>query len=265
MPVFLKQYGARRTGTNHLRSLIRMNYAGVIPLMHILGDKHSAPAPFPQLWSEAQLEPDPAFAFVMKASAHAPASSTRLDRLEQRREVQRVAGPLAEAYANDAAGFLISIKDPYAWVPSVARYFGWISWTGRKTVLGSALVPRITEVCAGFNTSYASWLALARERPERCQLIRHEDLLVDSDATLCTLEARFGLRRSTATLVDPPFESYPLDWDQNAERPGGVKFDKSYYLEKRYLTRLSPQVRDAITKTIDWELLACAGYASLSS
>jgi len=260
--VFLKQYGARRTGTNYLRSLLRLNYAGVVPLMHILGDKHSPPAPLSELWREAQTESDPALAFVMKASAHAPASSTRLDRVEQCFEVQRVAAPLAQAWANGSLGFLISIKDPYAWVPSVARYFGWISWADRTSILGPSLVPGVTESCAGFNTVYASWLALARRQPERCQIVRHEDLLADPEATLRALDAKFGLQRSTGSLVQPAFESHALDWDQNPERSGGVRFDREYYLEKKYLARLSPAVRDTVTKTIDWELLAEAGYTA---
>lgn len=73
-PLFLKQYGAKRTGTNYLRSLIRFNYPGaeVVPLMHILGDKHSPPPPFDELWCRAQRDADPAFSFVMGATRYAP-------------------------------------------------------------------------------------------------------------------------------------------------------------------------------------------------
>lgn len=250
MPVFLKQYGARRTGTNHLRSLIRANYDDVIPLMHVLGDKHSPPPPFASLWRDA---PTP-LAFAMATTAWAPAASTHLEREEQRREVECVAEPLAEAYANGALGFVISIKDPYAWIPSLARYHSWIPWN-RTSVVGPELAPGVVEACREFNTVYAAWLAL-----ERRHIVRHEDLVADPEQTLRGLDAAFDLKR-TKPVVRIETEAYALDWDHVGEKRSGSVFDREYYLGKKYLARLSPEVRDAVTDTVNWELLNGLGYA----
>jgi hypothetical protein len=251
VPVFLKQYGARRTGTNHLRSLIRANYDDVIPLMHVLGDKHSPPPPFDTLWHES---PTP-LAFAMTTTAFAPAASTHLEREEQRREVERVAAPLAEAYANGTLGFVISIKDPYAWIPSLARYHSWIPWN-RTSVVGPELAPKVVEACRELNTVYAAWLAL-----ERRHIVRHEDLVADPEETLRGLDAAFGLAR-TKPLVSIATEAYALDWDHVGEKRSGSVFDREYYVEKKYLARLSPEVRDAVTQTVDWELFAKFGYVA---
>lgn len=249
MPVFLKQYGARRTGTNHLRSLIRANYDDVVPLMHVLGDKHSPPPPFAEIWRESPTPLD----FAMKTTACAPAATTHLERDEQRREVERVAAPLAEAYASGTLGFVVSIKDPYAWIPSLARYHSWIPWN-RTSVVGPELAPDVIEACRGFNTVYASWLAL-----ERRHIVRHEDLVADPEQTLRALDETFGLTR-TKPLMTIATEAYALDWDHTGERRSGSTFDREYYVAKKYLGRLSPAVRDAVTETIDWGLLEKLGY-----
>lgn len=52
MSQFIKQYGARRTGTNLLRAMLQINCPNCNVLMHILGDKHQKPIDFNQLRDE---------------------------------------------------------------------------------------------------------------------------------------------------------------------------------------------------------------------
>lgn len=262
MRIFLKQYGARRTGTNYLRWLIQSNYsdADVVALMHILGDKHSPQAPLADLWCEAQAAADPAFTFAMKATLHAPADSTERNNPRQRNEVQRVAADLARAYVGGALGFLISVKDPYAWTVSVARFY---CWTDSVSVLGPHLLDRLVAQCNVFNACYASWLALAGERPERCCVVRHEDLLLRPEAILDEVDLRFSLRRRAEAQLHLPDEADKVWWDQHKAVHTGIRFDRTYYVDKRYLDRLSPALRAAVTATIDWGQIAPLGYAPL--
>jgi len=51
------------------------------------------------------------------------------------------------------------------------------------------------------------------------------------------------------------WEAFALDWDHLHEQQVGSPFDRAYYVEKKYLRRLSPEVRDAVTRTIDWPLI----------
>jgi len=258
-PVFLKQYGAKRTGTNYLRWLLQTNYdaADVVPLMHVLGDKHSPPPPLDDLWRAAQCESDPAFAFASSATLAAPAVSTEPHNPRQQAEVRRLAKPLARAYSEGALGYLISIKDPYAWAVSVARYH---AWTDRVSPLGPRFVSPLTAQCQTFNQCYRAWLDIARARPERCHVARYEDLFQDPAEVLRQIDAKFSLRRRTETLLDLQEEADMVWWDQIAPQPTGVRFDRQYYDEKRYLKRLSPPALDAVTKTIDWDLIEPLGY-----
>lgn len=267
LPLFLKQYGARRTGTNYLRALIRFNYAeaDVVPLMHILGDKHAPPPPFDELWRRAQEDEDPAFGFVMAATRYAPPTDPSPENPRQQQAVRRVAAPLARAFAQGALGFLISIKDPYAWVVSIARYQGWTSWYARAQPLGGHLADPFARLCAGYNACYAAWLALARQCPGRCHVVRHEDLLENPAGALDEMDAKFALRRNGGALVDLPTEAELAVWDLDATATTPVPFDRSYYTERRYLARLAPPLVDAVTRSIDWELIAPLGYAPVEA
>lgn len=264
MQTFLKQYGARRTGTNYLRWLIQSNYGAdeVVPLMHVLGDKHSPPPPFAELWQRAQTAPDPALAFVMSATQAAPADSTSLAKPGQRNEVERLAAPLARAYAEGTLGFLISIKDPYAWAVSVARFWG---WTNRTAPLGERLRGQIAGQCEAFNGCYAAWLDLARREPARCLLVRHEELVAEPARVLDAIDAKFALRRRGDAVVDLTDEADQVWWDQHEAVRTGIRFDRHYYFEKRYLQRLTPAMLETIAGTIDWELVAPLGYAPVET
>jgi hypothetical protein len=267
LPRFLKQYGARRTGTNYLRALIRFNYpqAEVVPLMHILGDKHSPPPPFDELWRRVQDDDDPAFSFVMGATRYAPPTDPSPDHPRQQQAVRQVAAPLARAFAEGALGFLVSIKDPYAWVVSISRYVGWTHWNSRAQPLSEHLAGEVERHCGEYNACYAAWLELARRLPERCQVIRYEDVLAEPARTLDELEARFGVRRCGGALVDLPTETELAAWDLDPTETTPVPFDRSYYADRRYLARLPPPLVDAVTRSIDWALVGPLGYAPVET
>ena len=167
MQVFFKQYGERRTGTNYLRYLLPANFANAVVLMHVLGDKHSPPAPFDAIWQASRDAADPALEFVVRATHAVPAESTRPDDDAQREELRRLAQPVAGAYAGGSLRFVISIKNPYAWALSFARYSG---WDGRRRVrrFGAPLA----DACVAFNRRYAAWRAFAEERPAHVHFVR---------------------------------------------------------------------------------------------
>jgi hypothetical protein len=74
LPRFIKQYGARRTGTNYLRAHIRFNdpEAEVVPLMHILRDEHAPPPPFDEMWRRAPSQDDWPFVQEVRFSVRVP-------------------------------------------------------------------------------------------------------------------------------------------------------------------------------------------------
>lgn len=266
--VVLKQYGERRTGTNYLRALLLANYPAAVPLMHVLGDKHSPPVAFDRYWREAQADADPDWSFVSRATFSAPSSTTSEQDENQRNEIQRVAAHVAAAYKTDSLGFLISIKDPYSWLVSVARYLGWALGRSRVPFSGAldrARIPSgayeyLEQECHKFNRNYTAWFDWAAKYPLQTLIVRYEDLLSCREDVLKHVEEKFDLRRGPEPIIMPQAEVLPPEWDHSTIPLGSRPFDSGYYTERRYLGHLPDGLHNMLTTTIDWGLMRTVGY-----
>lgn len=248
-----KQYGEMRTGTNLLRALLVKNYPGTTVLMHVLGDKHSPPADFARLWEETRSAAEPAHEFVRRATFEVPSLTTTEKDPRQTAMTRQLAARLAAAWEGRELAFLVSIKEPYAWAASMARFCGW-------TLTADESLGQLESACRRFNERYTAWLELAAGGP--CAFVHHEDLVGDVTAVLGELEGRFGLPCARAPEV-PRGPLRPARWDYSPIHVGVRTFDADHYLRRRYLAELPPAHREVVTQTIDWDLLRRFDYAPL--
>jgi hypothetical protein len=256
--LFLKQYGERRTGTNALRALVTANLPDIIVLMHILGDKHSPPQPLDDLWRDARQSDDPAWELVSRATFGAPSLTTVPGDRRQIAELRRCAAPLAAAWESGALGWLISIRNPYAWALSLARYLGWAS----RRVFPDGRIEDLRTACRRFNENYAAWLALLDADPRRTVLVRHEDLVGDPEGIVRDIGTRFGRQpRAAFEAVDRIVE--PALWDGMEMPMRLLPYDRDHYAGDEHVRALPQLHRDVVTQTIDWNLLGRLGYAPL--
>ena len=139
---FVKQYGERRTATNYLRALLLANYPSVMPLMHVLGDKHSEPVELDVYLREARRATDPDWEFVRSATMAVPAESTRAGDSVQVEYLKNIAPSVARGAREGTIGFAISARHPYAWAPSWrAIPAGWSGGASRRTWTRSSSQP----------------------------------------------------------------------------------------------------------------------------
>jgi len=255
MPLYLKQYGERRTGTNALRALIAANYGGVSVLMHILGDKHSPPADLDALWSEVQGCRGRDWLFVSRATREAPSRTTRMNDHQQSVEMRRHAAPLAQAFAEGTFGYVVSIKNPYAWAVSLSRFTPWAH---------AVALDRLREACGVFNARYEAWLALLESHRRPALLVRHEDLAADAENVLDRLDRTFGTSRSP-TFRPIAGVAKPAAWDHEPLPISTQPFDTGRYLRHDYLDALTPEHFAVVTASIDWKLMERFGYAPLDA
>jgi hypothetical protein len=259
--IFIKQYGERRTGTNYVRNLLLLNFEEIIPLMHMLGDKHSAPVRLDLIWQTAASSPDPNWHFVYSASFNAPSLTTDLNDQALLNEIARLAGPVTEAFTHGGLKYVICAKHPYAWLTSLSQYLGWSN--------GSEPVPmeRISLIrteCERFNESYRSWLLLFRREPEDTILVRYEDLIDSPLPFLAEVERRFNVRRRSIYPLLPAGHVVPAHWDYSPPSSTTQTFDPRHYIERRYLRLISQELATVINTVIDWSLMAELGYAPLN-
>lgn len=248
--VFLKQYGERRTGTNFLRVILLLNYRRVTPLMHVLGDKHSAPVDWEEVLRRTSGQPDADAAFVREATLAMPAENTLPGHPERAAYMQRLAEPLARAVRQGRVGFLVSIKHPLVWAGSYAKYQKWCHEVEGK----------LRAACRDFNQRHRAWWRLVDEHPERTFVVPHERLCAEPLRVLAELERKFGLRRRRWKRVFPRNEVNPTVWDHDPPHYGAYPFSRRFYSEQRYKDLLVPEIRRVVEETIDWGLMRRFGY-----
>lgn len=259
MVTTVKQYGEIRTGTNYLRALIQRNYPAVHVLSYILGNKHAPPVPFDSIREQVAGTDDPAFNFVSAATYVQRGGASHPRDLTQREELARRAPHIARAYANGALGFLVTIKDPYAWVVSAARFNGWIRG---DEPLQEWSMEFMREACLGYNRNYRAWISFVRAHESHARLIRYEDLLADPEQAMSDIARQFGWRRSgsfetIAAVVEP------TQWDHLPVVEAPDTFQPSYYANGEYLHRLPEPHLRVIGDLMDWDLLREFGYERL--
>ncbi len=245
--------------------------------MHVLGDKHSSPA---VLDSPATGSAEAALAWVKAVTAAVPAMSTEIGNQKQEEFVRGVALPLAEAVGRSELGFLISVKDPYAWGASLARFWRFAPLglprrqLDRWDVPGSIqpLVARVQDyratvllaaACQAFNQKHHSWLAMVRRDPARTRVVRHEELLDRPVELLQSLQEQFCLEPAGPEIQTIAQAADAVYWDQTGLKMKEEEFDADYYRRRAYLNAITPSMRDAITRGIDWKLMEEIGYRPL--
>lgn len=273
--VFLKQFGERRTGTNYLRKLLSENFYNVVVLMHVLGDKHSAPS---LLSPPDSVSEDAAYQWVRGLTLSSPAETTRIDDADQESYMRSIAVPLVEAVHRGELGFVLNVKDPYAWGASLCKYFHFLPRglpPARSGVSVSSAAPRIPAwireleeatceklraACHVSNGKHRAWLEYLEGYPSRSTIVKFEDLLTHPVAILDDIKRKHHLEESGRRIENISQSVFSAVWD-HLDAPLLEKgFDGDYYREHRYLEALTPVMVDTITKSIDWSLVSSFGY-----
>ena len=244
----LKLYGERNTGTNYLERLAVLNLeARVLP--------GSAPPWLRRLLGQGEKWRDVYFRLTWSRNLgwkHAVAPPS--EALEAR---EGSAGRLA---------VMTLTKNPYSWLLSLHRRpyhrqgteptfeaFLEAPWqpVGRERYAGVFAHP-----VALWNVKNASYLALAGgETP--CANLKYEDLLADPEATVrkaaaaCDLAVHDGPFRNVTSSTKPEDE-----WDFQSYQ--------DYYLQERWMGKLTTRSVDFINDYLDPVLMTAFGYEWLS-
>lgn len=253
----IKQYGEIRTGTNYLRALLQRNYPDIHVLSYILGGKHAPPVPFDALWEQAQQAgADAAFNFVSTATYSQRGGASHPKDPTQREELTRRAPQIAEAYATGNLGFLVTIKNPYAWVVSAARFNG---WTRGDEPLSDWSNELLRDACLGYNRNYRVWLPFVQAQQPRARLVRYEDLLADPEKELQEIARQFGWP-SSGSFEPVPAVVEPTQWDHLPVNEAAENFNPGYYAEEKYLQQLPDKQIELINELMDWNMFSPLGY-----
>ena len=272
--VFLKQFGERRTGTNYFRNLLLENFTNVVVLMHVLGDKHSVPVP---LSPPDDVSPESACQWVRGLTLARPAEFTAAGDAAQEEYLRSIAVPLAGAVRRGELGFVLNVKDPYAWgasfcgyrhlvpsgLPRGRRAFPIAQWLPRKAIRKLEEIracKHLQEACQVSNHKHRAWLEQHERFASRSSVVRYEDVLSNPSAILSGMRSKHGLREGPRRVESISREVSPAEWDHQNMTVLDREFELDHYRERRYLQALTPAMTDTITRFVDWNLMAAFGY-----
>lgn len=258
--VFLKQYGELRTGTNYLRALLMLNYSNAVPLMHVLGDKHSAPVAIDELWQKFRDEADAAWKLVTSATFAAPAQTTDAEDGRQLAHMRKLAAPIAEAVESGSLVFVVSTKHPFPWAASLAKHHAWIVPARGGLRMHPIYTEHLIDSCRRCNVLLQLWLNHVCRYRSRSAIVRHEDLLADPFSVLRALAAQFELKQAGPELKALPRPVIPPYWDQDPLSFRQLPFDPEFYQKRDYVNRLSSDLWEIVKREIDWRLMSGLGY-----
>ena len=221
--IYFKQYGEQRTGTNYLKRLIELNFAGVSIFASILGWKHGMYETGNGYRGDCNSHEDWVWQKTIDGIVHT------VDNYKLRHT------PEALLEACPQLNYLISIKNPYSFVLSFKKFR-----RPRKTWDVLNVEPWIT----GYFSRYATWLDL-----EDVTVISFEDLLTDYTLPLDLLHNKFNLTKKNDTYINEA-KVVKASTDHGIMVNNNVDFNSDYYLKGQYLQELPDSVIKSITDMI---------------
>jgi len=263
---YIKQYGAKRTGTNYLRALIEQNFDDAIVLMHVLGGKHNPAVDLQNFLSNNNNDPEN---FVVESTAAQPAENFLPFTVEKKQFMSTHSNAIYEAVDKKQIHYLISIKDPYSWIYSNKDPYSWINRNYRQ-ILGAVAKAESISIAHAlvklktreFNALYSSYFELYQKYPQQATIVRYEDILTDPSGFLNSLSTKLGLIRCSSDYNDVSGIAIPTDWDKekSSNKLDKQIFNKDFYSQKKYLNHLSAEIISIVNQEMDWELLEKYGY-----
>jgi hypothetical protein len=257
--IFIKQYGEMRTGTNVMRALITRNFENVFVLMHILGDKHSAPIDLRGLHEELRERDDPAWQFVFTSTYRAPSETTYRGNFLQLRFLKALSIPLYTAFREERLFYVLSIKNPYRWASSILTYRGWPSSLREGSLEHELAMGFLADACQRFNKKYRAWLALGESVASRFIIVHSENLERNCSDQLAYLEDTIGVRKRSREFLAIDRHVMATPWDFIKSRANDDWFD---FTRQTPTVRLTRSLHELVTSSIDWILMSRFGYES---
>ena len=133
---------------------------------------------------------------------------------------------------------VILIKHPLAWLDSIHRHLK-SNWN-------------FAHLCKHYawewTTMYMYWDDFTRKNTDSI-IVRYEDLLKNSDATLCRVSKKFNIHKRNRIYTEIDYIVTP-----SKKLLNGI-FDKSYYLQKKYMKSFSDNLIKSIYEILDDGLL----------
>lgn len=255
----VKLYGLQRSGTNVAKGLLEVNFEDVVVLQSILGSKHR---PFDRQralsWQSSELD-----------ARYVRISAEEIDQVKESLRTRRMCA-------------VLSIKSPYSWLVSYYRLAkrkererrkkrkrhrlhgriapsAWWRWLLVRRARKSAPSP-VQWNPVFIRNGLLLWIRMNRdwlhdlrdEFGDKLIVSFYDEIVVDSGPWLEAVESRFSLTRKCDLITSLPKATLRGNDSHFGEAVmSEERFDRGYYLERRYRNRFTDEEKDIATAILN--------------
>jgi hypothetical protein len=260
-------YGWMRTGTGHAGVLIVKNFADTVVSR---SGKHDGPeTPAGETYTAARHR---ATLVDVPGADLATAGGYELLVSLTDAELKRC----QELHQSGGVKFVICTKNPLAWAVSFRRALArddapGPGWELQHPPLDPlAPVDYAQYIRGGYNAAHKRYSTVLAANPNRCLLVRHEDLIEDGFGVVGKIWEKLNLEPKYSSTFVGPGTSTSLgmqvlgetSWSNSlyGKSATPIPFDRSFYTENKYLDYFSEAQAQAVLEAVDWETLESFGY-----
>jgi hypothetical protein len=226
--VYFKQYGAQRTGSNYIRRLLELNFSNIVIFSNTLGWKHGL--------------------FHLKSYRNSEQASSYLDWIEKKYNPETDRVLCSDNYPTRYSKFelqkacinlnyIISYRPISSYVYSYKNFrFPKKNWQDIN----------VEQICKEYIEDYKIWFSLPNIiKINSLDLLEEEKLfnILDNIKNIFDLQLKNKNLINETKIVKASTDGGPVV-EQNSE------FDKSLYLEKKYLELIPSNVKKIISKYV---------------
>jgi len=238
--VFIKQYGAKRSGTNYLKSIVHSNFEDVIVFSNILGWKHGC------YYGDSLLVED---WFEKKGKV------SNSERQDAERLFNKLKVDIINSIREDDIRYLISVKNPYSWMSSMIKYLGKdMSILKNKKFVEKHIL--------NWNNVYRSWISL-KDSKQYFLVVKNEDMLEDFDLNMGIIRDQLKLKTIDGNyFMNNTNKMRNLsDGSWNISNSSLKKENNNrFYIEKSYLKYFDIDMLDNINCFLNKDVMKKLGY-----
>lgn len=224
--VYFKQYGPQRSGTNYLKRLIELNFKEVTVFASILG------------WKHGMYETANGYRWPSESHADWINRKTKNGKVYSVDNYALKYTPEELLAATNDLNYLISVKDPYAFIVSFKKF------RARNQDWNADKVKNWLNI--QYLNNYTNWINLYRANTDKCMFIDYTSIITDNSRqdTLLKLANKFSLN-----IEDTKFKSESRTVKASTDHGliiGKDSFNSTYYLNQEYMGELPDDIRVTI-------------------
>lgn len=234
--MYFKQYGAQRTGTNYLKRLVELNFKNVTVFGSVLGWKHG----MFETGNGYQHKCDSHKQWVDDKTKSGDVYSVDQHRLKYT--------PQELHDACERLNYLISIKNPHAYVVSYKRFRAKNQpWNARQ----------VEQWLQHYLNMYSTWRQLYDKHVDTSIMIEYEQLLRNRDTVLRMIQSKFQLQ-STHDVFQDEVQPVKASTDHGLLIDKHKQFDANYYLNHEYMNEIPDNMITLVNRILDQtQLMRC--------